>query len=173
MAAILFSIQQERFPVYQWLSAKKPLPNYVAFTLSHRYSIDVSGINELKIYVHFITIGETGFKRCCILFSTVRKLNVIMLVTSSISNHPMENSDSAHYCDVLMGVMASQITSLTIVYPIVYSDADQRKHQSSAWLAFVRGIHRDRWIPRTNSQLRGNVSIWWRHHDQPLNGPIM
>ena len=23
----------------------------------------------------------------------------------------------------------------------------------------------DRWIPRTNGQLRGKVSIWWRHHD--------
>ena len=40
-----------------------------------------------------------------------------------------------------MDAMASQITSLTIVYSIVYSDADQRKHQSSASLAFVRGIH--------------------------------
>ena len=38
--------------------------------------------------------------------------------------------------------MASQITSLTIVYPTVYSAADQRKHQNSASLAFVRGIHR-------------------------------
>ena len=41
-----------------------------------------------------------------------------------------------------MSAMASQITSLTIVYPSVYSGADQRKHQSSASLAFVRGIHR-------------------------------
>ena len=41
-----------------------------------------------------------------------------------------------------MGAMASQITSLTIVYSTVYSDADQRNHQSSASLAFVRGIHR-------------------------------
>ena len=41
-----------------------------------------------------------------------------------------------------MGAIASQITSLAIVYSIVYSDADQRKHQSSASLAFVRGIHR-------------------------------
>ena len=41
-----------------------------------------------------------------------------------------------------MGAIASQITSLTIVYSAVYSDADQRKHQSSASLAFVRGIHR-------------------------------
>ena len=41
-----------------------------------------------------------------------------------------------------MGLTASQITSLTIVYSTVYSDADQRKHQRSASLAFVRGIHR-------------------------------
>ena len=47
-----------------------------------------------------------------------------------------------HYCDVIMGPIASQITSLTTVYSIVYSDADQRKHQSSMSLAFVQGIHR-------------------------------
>ena len=41
-----------------------------------------------------------------------------------------------------MGTVASQITSLTIVYSTVYSGAYQRKHQSSASLAFVRGIHR-------------------------------
>ena len=40
-----------------------------------------------------------------------------------------------------MSVMGSRITSLTIIYSIVYSGADQRKHQSSASLAFVRGIH--------------------------------
>ena len=47
-----------------------------------------------------------------------------------------------HYGDVIMTTIASQITSLTGVYSIVYSDADQRKHQSSASLAFVWGIHR-------------------------------
>ena len=47
-----------------------------------------------------------------------------------------------HYCDVIMGMVTSQITSLKIVYSTVYSDADQRKYQSSALLAFVRGIHR-------------------------------
>ena len=57
-----------------------------------------------------------------------------------------------HYDDVIMGVTASQITSLTIVYSTVYSGADQSKHQSSASLAFVWGIHRDRWILRTNGQ---------------------
>ena len=40
-----------------------------------------------------------------------------------------------------MSAMASQITSLTIVYPSVYSGGDQRKHKSSASLAFVREIH--------------------------------
>ena len=47
-----------------------------------------------------------------------------------------------HYSDVIMSVEASQITSLTIVYSALYSGADQRKHQSSASLAFVLGIHR-------------------------------
>ena len=41
-----------------------------------------------------------------------------------------------------MGAMASQITSLTIVYSNVYSSTDEQKHQNSVSLAFVRGIHR-------------------------------
>ena len=41
-----------------------------------------------------------------------------------------------------MDTIASQISSLTSVYSTVYSGADQRKHQSSASLAFVWGIHR-------------------------------
>ena len=46
-----------------------------------------------------------------------------------------------HYGDI-MDTVASQITSLTIVYSTVWSDADQRKHQSSASLAFEWEIHR-------------------------------
>ena len=68
--------------------------------------------------------------------------------------HTYTHTKQPHYIDVIMGTIASQITSLTIVYSTVYSGADQRKHQSSASLAFVRGIHRDRWIPRTKGQLR-------------------
>ena len=52
------------------------------------------------------------------------------------SGHEYHN----HY--VVMGTMASQMTSLTIVYSTVYSGADQRRHQSSVSLAFVWGIHR-------------------------------
>ena len=55
---------------------------------------------------------------------------------------PVVTERKMHYNDVMMSAMASQLTSLTIVYSTVYSGADQRKHQSSASLAFVRGIHR-------------------------------
>ena len=47
-----------------------------------------------------------------------------------------------HYCDVIMGVMASQITSLTTVFSNVYSSVDQMEHQSSASLAFVNSPHK-------------------------------
>ena len=68
-----------------------------------------------------------------------------------------------------MGAIASQITSLTIVYSIVYSDADQRKHQSSASLAFVRGIHRGpvnsphKW-PVTRQMFPFDDIIMWVFH---------
>ena len=55
---------------------------------------------------------------------------------------PPNAANQGHYDDVRMGAMASQITSLTVVYSTVYSGADQSKHQSSASLAFVWGIHR-------------------------------
>ena len=48
----------------------------------------------------------------------------------------------SHCNDFIMTTMAAQITSVSIVCSAVCSGADQRKHQSSASLAFVRGIHR-------------------------------
>ena len=59
-----------------------------------------------------------------------------------------------HYNDVRMSASASPITSLMILYSTVYSDADRRKHQSSASLAFVGGIHRS----PVNSQHKGPVT---------------
>ena len=59
-----------------------------------------------------------------------------------------------HCSDVIMSPMASQITSLVIVYSTVYSGTDQRKHQSPASLAFVWGIHR--WS--VNSPHKGPVT---------------
>ena len=67
----------------------------------------------------------------------------------------------SHFNDVIMSAMASQITSLTIVYSTVYSGVDQRKHQSSASLAFVPVIGE---FPAQMASNAENVSIWWRHH---------
>ena len=52
------------------------------------------------------------------------------------------------------GTMASQITSLMIIYSTVYSDADQRKHQSAGTGEF----------PAQMASNAENNSIWWRHH---------
>ena len=66
----------------------------------------------------------------------------------------MDLKENIHYNDVIMSPMASHIASLTIVYSTVYSGADHRKHQSSASLAFVQGIHR--WP--VNSPRKGPVT---------------
>ena len=62
--------------------------------------------------------------------------------TTHVRMHTYATKNPKHYNDVMMGDIASQITSLAIVYSTVYSGTGQRKHQSSASLAFVRGIHR-------------------------------
>ena len=65
---------------------------------------------------------------------------------------------SIHYSDVMMNTMESEITGVSIVYATVCSDVDQRKHASSASLAFMREFH---WLQRASNA--PNVSIWWRH----------
>ena len=79
-----------------------------------------------------------------------------------------------HYSDVIMSAMASQITGVWMVCSTVCSGADQRKHQSSASLVFVRGIHR--WP--LNSPHKGpvtrkrfpfdDVATLGRHHNTVL-----
>ena len=80
-------------------------------------------------------VGNGAFRSICIRMTTV-----------ACAHHVN------HYNDVIMSLIASQITSLTIVYSAVYSDADQREHQSPASLAFVGEFTGDRWFPRTNGQ---------------------
>ena len=65
-----------------------------------------------------------------------------MAMTWHMSRHYNHQFVTEHYNVIIMGAMASQITSPTSVYSNIYSGADQRKHQSSAWLAFVWWIHR-------------------------------
>ena len=76
-----------------------------------------------------------------------------------------------------MDTMTSRITSLTIVYSTIYSGADQSKHQSSASLAFVWGIHRE--LPAVPGEFPAqmasnaeNVSIRSRHHETGQDGQI-
>ena len=81
-----------------------------------------------------------------------------------------------HYNDVITSEMASQITSVSIVCSSIYSGADQRKHQSSASLALVQGIHR--WpvtgeFPAQKTSKVENASIWWRHHISVWVSPVL
>ena len=72
-----------------------------------------------------------------------------------------------HYSEVIMGAMASQITSLTTVYSTVYSGVDQRKHQSSPVTGLCAGnspVPGE--LPAQMASNAENVSIWWRHHDR-------
>ena len=66
------------------------------------------------------------------------------------------NPHHGHYSDVITSAITSQIISLASVYSTGYSGTDQRKHQSSASLAFVRGIHR--W-PVNSAQRANNAEI--------------
>ena len=98
--------------------------------------------------------------QACVYFSVVQYDSVGWEIPQSFSySYHMKHIwlRTEHYSDVIMGTTASQITSLTIVFSTVYSDADQRKHQSSASLAFVRESHRGPMnFPHTgNGQLRG------------------
>ena len=66
-----------------------------------------------------------------------------------------------HYSDAI--AMASQITSLAIVYSIIYSGTDQRKHQSSTCLCAGNSPLTGE-FPAQKASNAENVSIWWRHH---------
>ena len=89
------------------------------------------------------------------LLSLVHNPDCITYMAVSAARPYIRIPGNSHYNYVIMTTVASQITSRTVIYSTVCSHADQRKHQSSASLAFVWGIHRDRWIPRTKGQLRG------------------
>ena len=70
----------------------------------------------------------------------IQILLALVITQSNISQH--DKFTIGQYNDVIMSVMASQITGLAIVCLTVYSGTDERKQHSPASLAFVRGIHR-------------------------------
>ena len=70
-----------------------------------------------------------------------------------------------HYSDVIVGTMASQITSPTIVYSIVYSGTNQRKTSKLRVTGLCEGnspVTGE--FPAQRASDAENVSIWWRHH---------
>ena len=87
--------------------------------------------------------GCLKFKPCFVTFFFENK--IFLYFTSLLSNH----------YDVIMSAMATEITSLTIIYSTAFSCANQIKHQYSVSLAFVMGIHR--LIPRSKGQWHGKV----------------
>ena len=99
---------------------------------------------------------------------TLLSLKVLEIINRLSTTMEMYLTLYIMYSDAIITGMASQITSLTIVYSIVCLGTDLRKHQSSTSLAFVWGIHR--WP--VNSPHKGPVtqkcSIWWRHHDRQI-----
>ena len=67
--------------------------------------------------------------------------------------------------------MASQITSLMILYSTFYSDADQIKENIKYprhWL-LLGEFTGHRCMDLTKASNAENVSIWWRHHDPFMN----
>ena len=69
-----------------------------------------------------------------------------------------------YYSGYIMSAMASQITGVSIFHSTVCSGADQKKHQSSASLAFVGGNSLVTVkFPAQKASNEENVSLWWRH----------
>ena len=101
-------------------------------------------------------------------FDVFAVFNLNTLFKEHLSGH--HKYFTTHYNGAIMGVMVSQITSISVSFSTVCSGADQRKHQSAMSLAFVRGIH---WWPVNSQHKRAsngeNVSIWWCHHDKKIN----
>ena len=95
-----------------------------------------------KSYLFYPSWQATSFERPLSWVAFIEGFHCSALTGACFACLQLFSAWPWHYTDVIMGAIVSQITSLTIVYSVVYSDADQKKHQSSASLAFVRGIHR-------------------------------
>ena len=79
--------------------------------------------------------------------------------------HLSEPILAKHYIGVIMATMASQITSFAVVYSIVYSGADQRKHQTPRHWPLCGEFTGIGEFPAQRASNVENISIWWRHHE--------
>ena len=134
-----------------FISTKKPLQCHEIKSTSARSKTECSLSCKKDLYSCAGYVYNSSHFRCdvCFIYDETTRLVTVETSNTTSSSMPKINMDSGelyktlnHYNDVIMSPMASQITSLTTVCSTVYSYADLRKHQSSASLAFVRGIHR-------------------------------
>ena len=121
---------------YQWHTIKHFIDSFFYYTPFYMAAISMkycytTGCKVATFGVQMLWLLMVRSKSCLLSF-----------LTDDATGTYMFSSCCYHYTDVIMSVMAFQITNLSIVYSTVHSDAYQRKHQSSASLAFVRGIHR-------------------------------
>ena len=110
-----------------------------AFGWRHNGSATSQLSDLIKWTIHPKYLVEI-FEHVCVCLCVF--VSVFVSVCEKDSITPKCRRSTPHYGDVIMNTIASQITSLAIVFSTVYLDIDQRKHQSSASLAFVWGIHR-------------------------------
>ena len=129
------SMQVEYVPLAEWHDKAYPrnvnwlLDYFLKYSLLLFRSFNTSFQNMWL--VHFASEG-------CFLSWEQQKQNG----TDNHKNYEISPIFSHHYGDVIMSAMGSHTTGLAMVHSTVYSGTDQRKHQSSALLAFVREIHR-------------------------------
>ena len=136
------------------MSFSLKLPNETKLSVGCRFEITIT----VCLHITYTVVGPLfldGYIMSEVCLTPSLFSGLALLAMESVVCLQTTHSSYEYYNDVMMGTIASQITSLTIVFSTVYSDADQRRHQSSASLSFVRGIHRVRWIPRTYGQWRG------------------
>ena len=93
--------------------------------------------------IHKLPRMKNGEIVSCIFYQEITQNHLVSGATTNVCMCSIFHAScTRHYHDVIMSLLASQIASRTIVFSTVYSDADKRKHQSSASLAFVWGIQR-------------------------------
>ena len=122
--------------------------------------VSKSPMNNKPAWVQIMDLCQIGLEPVMAYLLKRISINRLRRYTAGHWGYRLTGIVMQHNSDVIMGAMASQITSVTIVYSTVYSGTDQRKHQNSASLVFVTGE-----FPAQMASNAENVSIWWRHHE--------
>ena len=124
----------------------------------------------LKLYSNFPGANEVNWICHSVIFC--RHCTIKFLITcdekgyinSNLTNMQAHN-DNTHNNDVKMSAMASQITSLTIVYSTVYSRRRSKKTSKLRVTGLCVGnLPVTGEFPAQRASNAENVSIWWRHH---------